>query len=75
MKRLFPLGGLAILLALFFLVGCEHDTSNEISNGGGGGPVVTDLTCIGCHSSEEMLQEALGGEKGSKVAVAFKSDG
>ena len=74
MKRLIPLSGLAVLLALIFLVGCEHDTGNEI-DGGGSGPVTTDMTCIGCHSSEEMLQEALGGEEGSKVEVAIKSDG
>ena len=33
------------------------------------------MTCIGCHSSETMLQDALGGEEGAKVEVAIKSDG
>lgn len=75
MKRLIPLSSLAILLALFFLWGCEHDTSNDIGEGDPGGPPSTDLTCLGCHSSEEMLRASLPEESGSKVAVAIKSDG
>ncbi len=64
---------LIMLLALFCLWGCEHDTSNGPVRPGDGEQ--TDLTCLGCHSSEEMLQAALGGEKGSKVPVPNKQDG
>ncbi len=63
-----------LLVPLFFLWGCENDTTNgDIT---GGGPVGTDLTCIGCHSSREMLELALGGKtEGSKVMVPNKGDG
>jgi len=48
---------LAILLSLALLWGCENDTSNELA-----GPSAdnTDKTCLGCHSSETRLREALG---------------
>ena len=72
MKRLVPISVVFSLLLLFFLWGCEHDTSNNID---GGGVELTDMTCLGCHSSQEMLQEVLGDESGSKVEVAIKSDG
>lgn len=72
MKRLVPISAVLALLMLFCLWGCEHDTSNDID---GGGVQLTDKTCLGCHSSQEMLQEALGAESGSKVEVAIKSDG
>ncbi len=71
MKRLIPISTLPALAVLSLLWGCENDTSNGI---GGGGPV-TDLTCLGCHSSEEMLRESLPDESGAKVVVAIKDDG
>lgn len=74
MNRIFTVSVL-MLLALFCLWGCEHDTTNGPVDPGGGNGAHTDLTCLGCHSSEDMLQEALGGEEGSKVAVAHKDDG
>ena len=62
-----------LLLPLFFLWGCDNDTSN--GDVGSGGPVVTDQTCIGCHSSRENLEIALGDVAGSKVPVPNKGDG
>ena len=62
-----------VLLPLFFLWGCDNDTSN--GDPSGEGPAITDLTCIGCHSSREMLEEALGKVGGSKVLVYNKDDG
>jgi hypothetical protein len=73
MKRMIPIGAL-LLIALFGLWGCENDTTNDL--GGPGGTVQTsDMTCIGCHSSETMLKETLGEVAGAKVAVPFKDDG
>ena len=73
MKRWLPIMAMLVFAALG-LWGCDHDTSN--------GPVepgediiVTDKTCLGCHSSEDELKLALGEESGSKVETAFKSDG
>ncbi len=57
---------LAILLSLALLWGCENDTSNELAGPGGGD--TTDKTCLGCHSSEEQLKDALGIE--GKVTIA-----
>ena len=62
------------MVPLFFLWGCENDTSNDGITGGGGG-AVTDMTCIGCHSSQELLELALGKVGGSKVLVPNKDDG
>lgn len=61
------------LAALLVLWGCDNDTSNDVS-GPGGGVAPTDLTCVGCHTSREMLEDALG-ESGAKVEVAIKADG
>ena len=63
-----------LLVPLFFLWGCDNDTSNgDIV---GGGPGATDMTCIGCHSSQEMLELALAGKtEGSKRMVPNKGDG
>ena len=71
MKRLVPFSTLAVLLVLFMLCGCENDTSNNVDGGGN----ATEMTCLGCHSSEEMLRASLPAESGSKVAVAIKADG
>lgn len=63
-----------LLVPMFFLWGCDNDTSN--GDIGDGGPVGTDVTCIGCHSSRENLELALGGKtEGSKVMVPNKGDG
>ena len=71
MKRFLVLIDLA-LVALLVPWGCSNDTSN--------GPVdpddaVTDKTCLGCHSSEEMLKASLGDTSGSKVLIGDKGDG
>jgi hypothetical protein len=58
-----------LLVPLFFLYGCDNDTSNGV-------PVGTAMTCIGCHSSQEMLEAALEGKvEDSKVLVPNKGDG
>ena len=62
-----------LVLPLFFLWGCDNDTSNGDIEGGG--PEMTDQTCIGCHSSRDNLEEALAKTGGSKVMVAHKDDG
>lgn len=60
-------------LALVWLWGCDHDTSN---GPGEPGDQLTDKTCLGCHESQEMLQTALGGKtSGSLVEVPHKADG
>jgi len=59
------------LLVLAALWGCDNDTSNDVGEGPGGG--TTDKTCIGCHSSEDQLKEALGEQP--VIAVANKDDG
>lgn len=58
------------LLVLAALWGCENDTSNDVADGPGG----TDKSCIGCHSSEDALKEALAG-KDVTIRVASKDDG
>ena len=64
---------LLLTLALFWVMGCEHDTSN---GPGEPGVQLTDKTCLGCHESQTELQTALGGKtSGAKVEVAIKSDG
>ncbi len=65
---------LLLVVPLFFLWGCDNDTSNGDITDGGGGPVMTDLTCIGCHSSADMLQEALA-DQGVVMRVPNKDDG
>jgi hypothetical protein len=72
MKRFLILIVLA-LVALLALWGCSNDTSNDPVDPGG--PGVTDKTCLGCHSSEEMLKAALGDTAGSKVLIGDKGDG
>ena len=62
------------LAALLALWGCDNDTSNEVS-GPGDGVTPTDMTCVGCHTSREMLEETLGVEADAKVGVAVKADG
>ncbi len=73
MKRFIILPVL-VLLALFALWGCENDTSNGPVTPGDN-PVVTDKTCLGCHSSEEMLKASLSDTSGSKVLIGNKGDG
>ena len=72
MKRFIILPVL-VLLALFALWGCENDTSNGPVDPDG--PVATDKTCLGCHSSEEMLKASLPDTSGSKVLIGNKGDG
>jgi hypothetical protein len=73
MKRTLAILTCLLLPALLVTVGCENDTSNDL--GGPGGAQLSDLTCLGCHSSETMLQETLGEVASAKVDVAIKSDG
>ena len=76
MRRTLPAMILMTLLAVL-MWGCEHDTTNgpgEPTDPGGGG-VVTDKTCLGCHSDQAELVLALGEESGSKVPVPNKGDG
>lgn len=66
------------LMVLLALWGCENDTSNDVASpgggdDGGGGGVVTDKTCLGCHSSEDELKAALGEEV--VLAIPNKDDG
>ena len=63
---------LLLVLAAFWLAGCEHDTSN---GPGDPGEQLTDKTCLGCHESENELKLALGDTEGSKVGVPNKGDG
>ncbi len=63
------------LVPLFFLWGCENDTSNDGITGGGGSGEVTEETCLGCHSSQEMLEASLGETSKGSVVVALKDDG
>ncbi len=72
MKTLIPICFL-LVPALFGLWGCENDTTNDL----GPGDIVqaTDLTCLGCHSSEDMLKETLGVLATTKVGASFKDDG
>ncbi len=74
MKRTLAILTCLLLPAMLAVVGCENDTSNDLG-GPGGGTQLTDLTCLGCHSSETMLQETLGEVASAKVDVAIKSDG
>lgn len=72
MKRITILAVLACLALLAFW-GCSNDTSNGPVDPDG--PGATDKTCLGCHSSEEMLKAALGDTSGSKVLIGDKGDG
>ncbi|MFO7607590.1 MAG: hypothetical protein R6X35_00145 [Candidatus Krumholzibacteriia bacterium] len=62
------------LAALLALWGCDNDTSNDVA-GPGGGTTLTDMTCVGCHTSREALEEALGDEASAKISIALKDDG
>ncbi|MBU8871682.1 MAG: hypothetical protein KOO60_12520 [Gemmatimonadales bacterium] len=67
-----------LLLALFGLWGCENEISNRLPtdvDGPDGTIVVTEVTCLSCHSSEALLKETLGVVATAKVAVPFKDDG
>lgn len=63
---------LLLILAVLWLYGCEHDTSN---GPGLPGEQLTDKTCLGCHGSEDELKLALGQTSGALVGVADKGDG
>ncbi len=62
------------LLALLAMWGCDNSTDNIVGNPGGGAGT-TDKTCLGCHSSEDELQAALGDTSGSKFVRYDKGDG
>ncbi|HOX24857.1 MAG TPA: hypothetical protein PLL30_03715 [Candidatus Krumholzibacteria bacterium] len=48
--------GLLMLVVLASIWGCDNDTTNDVGSPAAG----TDKTCLGCHSSEDLLKEALG---------------
>ncbi len=73
MKRFIILPILA-LLALFALWGCENDTSNGPVDPGAG-EIAPEKSCLGCHSSEELLKAAAGATSGSKVLIRAKGGG
>jgi len=73
MKRIIIVPALA-LLALFAFWGCENDTSNGPVDPGGGN-VPPEKSCLGCHSSEDLLKAALGSTSGSKVLPRAKGGG
>lgn len=74
MKRTFAILTLLLLPILFGLGGCENDTSNDLGEPGGG-TQLTDKSCLGCHSNEDMLKETLGEVATAKVGPALKDDG
>ena len=77
MNRLM-LTALLPLLAMLALWGCTEESHDpyEPDNGGGTTPPEEEVsTCLGCHSSEEMLKASLAKESGSKVLIGDKGDG
>ena len=72
MKRFIILPVL-VLLALFAMWGCENDTSNGPVDPGVG--VSPEKSCLGCHSSEDLLKAASGSASGSKVVARAKGGG
>lgn len=77
MNRLM-LTALLPLLAMLALWGCTEESHDpyEPDNGGGNTPPEEEVaTCLGCHSSEEMLKASLAKESGSKVLIGDKGDG
>jgi hypothetical protein len=73
MKRFIILPVL-VLLALVALWGCENDTSNGPVDPGAG-DIPPEKSCLGCHSSEELLKAASGSTSGSKVIPRAKGGG
>ena len=62
----------AVLLVLGIgLYGCDNDTSTEMPEGN---QPVSELTCIGCHSSEDDLRANVS-SKSVDLVVAVKGDG
>ena len=77
MNRLW-ITALVPLVAMLALWGCteeSHDVVLPPDGGDGGGPEEQVATCLGCHSSEEMLKASLGKVKGSEVLIGDKGDG
>ena len=69
---------LALLPLVFALAlwGCDNSTDNEIGGPGGGEPpIVTELSCQGCHTDRAMLEASLGEVSGSKAVITLKGDG
>jgi hypothetical protein len=64
---------LPLLIAMAILWGCDNDTDNDVAGPPGGGG--TDKTCLGCHSSEDALKEALGDKATVAIDVYNKDDG
>ena len=73
MNRL-PIRMLGSLVVVVALQGCVNDTSNDIDDAGGG-PIVTDLTCVGCHTSRAALEAALGDSVAKPVPRSITGDG
>ncbi|MEN8007485.1 MAG: hypothetical protein ABFS42_10745 [Candidatus Krumholzibacteriota bacterium] len=73
MKRFIILPVL-LLLALVVLWGCDNDTSNDPVDPGAG-DIPPEKSCLGCHSSEELLKAAIGDTSGSMVLLRAKDGG
>jgi hypothetical protein len=77
MNRLW-ITALVPLVAMLALWGCteeSHDVVLPPDGGGGDGPEEQVATCLGCHSSEEMLKASLGKAGSADVLVHHKDDG
>ena len=62
------------LVVLLGVYGCDNDPDSGLNEPGGGGGQVTDLTCLGCHSDEDMLKANLS-DKSVDLVVKAKDDG
>ena len=58
--------------------GCTEESHDPYTPDDGGvtpPPEEAQATCLGCHSSEEMLKASLAKESGSEVLIGNKGDG
>lgn len=76
MKQLITIGAL-VLLSLLVVWGCTENVGDPVGGDDPGDgtnpPVVTQNTCLGCHSSESNLKTALGSSGGASMAPAAAS--
>jgi len=65
------------VVAMLALWGCTEESHDPYEPPGNGGEVPEEdvATCLGCHSSEELLKASPGGESGSKGLIGNKGDG
>ncbi len=62
------------LVVMIGVFGCDNDPDSGLNEPGGGGGQITDLSCLGCHSDEDMLKANLSKESVDLVVKA-KDDG